>query len=265
MPPSTIANLIALFIYLSGSIWLILLLKQQRQPHRASLFTLVLAAIGLHGSGMYHLIIQADGLDLNIGNMISMLLWTINTLVLASSLRKPLHTLFVFLFPLTTLSLIASLAFTGQKNVINVSTGIGIHILFSIVAYSLIAITSLQAVFWSWQNQQVRQHQLTGIITLLPPLQTMEMLIFDLLWAGQILLSASLIIGFIYLEDIFSQQLVHKTTLSVFAWLIFSALLWGRHTLGWRGNTAVKWVLSGYCLLMLAYFGTKLVLEVILK
>ena len=69
----------------------------------------------------------------------------------------------------------------------------------------------------------------------------------------------------IFLEDIFAQHLVHKTVLSLVAWCIFAILLWGRHVLGWRGNTAVKLTLAGFVVLMLAFFGSKLVLEVILQ
>ncbi|MBX2807902.1 MAG: cytochrome c biogenesis protein CcsA [Cellvibrionaceae bacterium] len=260
-----IANLSAFLIYLSGSVWLLLTLRQQQAARPTLLFGIGFAAIGFHGLGVYTLIVQTQGLNLSIDNMGSLILWTINTLVLFASLRKPLHNLLIFLFPLTALSLPISLLLPHQHSIGAVDTGIGLHILFSIVAYSLLAIASLQTLCWHWQNQQLRKHSLKGIARLLPPLQTMETLIFDLLWAGQLLLSCSLFIGFLYLENLFSQQLAHKTLLSVFSWLIFSALLWGRHTRGWRGNTAVKWVLSGFCLLMLAYFGTKLVLEVILK
>jgi ABC-type uncharacterized transport system permease subunit len=77
-------------------------------------------------------------------------------------------------------------------------------------------------------------------------------------------LSASLITGFIFLEDIFAQHLVHKTVLSIIAWFILGILLIGRFQFGWRGKTAIRWSLSAFALLMLAYFGSKLVLEFIL-
>lgn len=68
-----------------------------------------------------------------------------------------------------------------------------------------------------------------------------------------------------FLEDIFAQHLAHKTSLAVMAWVVFAILLWGRHQLGWRGHTAIRWTLAGFCLLMLAYFGSKLVREFILN
>jgi len=90
-------------------------------------------------------------------------------------------------------------------------------------------------------------------------------MLFELIWLGFILLSVSMIAGFLYVDDLFAQDLVHKTVLTIMAWFLFSILLWGRYQLGWRSQTAVRFTLSGFALLMLAYFGSKLVLEVILQ
>jgi len=87
---------------------------------------------------------------------------------------------------------------------------------------------------------------------------------FQFLGFGFILLSVSLLTGFFYLEDIFAQHLVHKTVLSIIGWVILGVLLFGRIRFGWRGRTAVRWTLSAFAFLMLAYFGSKLVLEFIL-
>jgi ABC-type uncharacterized transport system permease subunit len=92
----------------------------------------------------------------------------------------------------------------------------------------------------------------------------METLLFQFLSFGFVGLSASLVTGFIFLEDIFGQHLVHKTVLSIIAWVILGILLIGRFKFGWRGKTAIRWSLSAFALLMLAYFGSKLVLEFIL-
>jgi ABC-type uncharacterized transport system permease subunit len=82
---------------------------------------------------------------------------------------------------------------------------------------------------------------------------------------GVSFLSLSLITGFLFVEDLFVQHLVHKTVLSIIAWCVFTILLWGHWQYGWRGRTAIKWNLSGFFVLMLAYFGSKFVLELILK
>jgi ABC-type uncharacterized transport system permease subunit len=93
----------------------------------------------------------------------------------------------------------------------------------------------------------------------------MESLLFQMLAAGVAFLTISLISGFIFIEDLFAQHLVHKTVLSILAWIIFSGLLVGRSRYGWRGSTAIKWTLIGFVSLLLAYFGSKMVLELILN
>jgi len=99
---------------------------------------------------------------------------------------------------------------------------------------------------------------------MLPPLQVMETLMFQMVALGLLLLSLSLISGFLFLEDIFDQHLVHKTILSIAAWFVYATLLWGRWRYGWRGRKAIRWNLAGFFVLLLAYFGKKFVLELIL-
>ncbi len=141
---------------------------------------------------------------------------------------------------------------------------IAIHVILSIIAYSLLTIASLQAVFLAYQNHLLKTKQHITQTRFLPPLQTMESLLFELLWAGEILLTLAIISGFWFLEDMFAQHLIHKTVFAIAAWSIYAGLLWGRHFRGWRGNKAIRWTLAGFISLMLAYFGTKIVLEVIL-
>jgi ABC-type uncharacterized transport system permease subunit len=92
----------------------------------------------------------------------------------------------------------------------------------------------------------------------------MESLLFQMLATGIVFLTLSLTSGFIFIENLFAQHLVHKTVLSILAWIIFTGLLIGRSRYGWRGQTAIQWTLIGFILLLLAYFGSKLVLELIL-
>jgi ABC-type uncharacterized transport system permease subunit len=140
-----------------------------------------------------------------------------------------------------------------------------LHILSSIIAFSLLNIAALQALLLALQDQQLRSHHPKRLILALPPLQAMETLLFQMIGTGLFFLTVSLFSGFIFIEDLFAQHLVHKTVLSMVAWIIFSGLLVGRVRYGWRGHTAIKWTLIGFVLLLLAYFGSKLVLELILK
>jgi ABC-type uncharacterized transport system permease subunit len=114
------------------------------------------------------------------------------------------------------------------------------------------------------QDHQLKHHK-RGMMHALPPLQTMESLLFSLIWTGFALLSLAILSGFLTLNDLFAQHLAHKTLLTLAAWAVFATLLTGRYTLGWRGNTAIRFTLWGFGLLLLGFYGSKLVLEIILQ
>jgi len=138
------------------------------------------------------------------------------------------------------------------------------HILLSLTAYSLFTLAAIQAIVLAIQEQHLHQHHPAGLMRKLPPLQTMENWLFKLIFYGFVVLSLGLFSGFFFLEDLFSQHLVHKTILSLVSWVVFAILLWGRKTFGWRGKIAVRWTLTGFSFLVLAYFGSKFVLEFLL-
>ncbi len=98
----------------------------------------------------------------------------------------------------------------------------------------------------------------------MPWMEALEYGIFQALVEGFSTLTLALFSGFIFVENLFAQHLLHKTVLSCLAWIVFAILLFGRWRFGWRGRTAASWTLSGFALLALAYFGSKIVLEGIL-
>ncbi len=85
----------------------------------------------------------------------------------------------------------------------------------------------------------------------------------ELVWAGVVLLILAIVTGAMFVEDLLAQDVAHKTVFSILSLLVFVALLIGRHTKGWRGVTASRWTLAGCALLMVAFYGSKLVLELI--
>jgi ABC-type uncharacterized transport system permease subunit len=93
------------------------------------------------------------------------------------------------------------------------------------------------------------------------PLLRLEALTVRFAWAGFVLLSAALVLGYLFAQP---WRWDHKALFSMLSWLVFAVLLAGRHWLGWRGRTATLWLTAGSVLLLLAYVGTKFVLEVIL-
>ena len=111
----------------------------------------------------------------------------------------------------------------------------------------------------------MRQHQPGGYVRALPPMETMESLMFLMIFSGFSLLTLTLVSGVLFSEAVFGKplQFTHHTVLSIAAWFVFGILLLGHWKLGWRGRTAIPWTLLGFVLLVLAYFGSKFVFEVL--
>ena len=126
-------------------------------------------------------------------------------------------------------------------------------------------LAAIQAVTLALQEHHIKHRHISGILQTLPPLETMEQILFELIWIGMGLLSISLVSGVLFIDDFFAQHLVHKTFFSAAAWCIYAVLIFGRLQLGWRGQKAVRWTIGGFTALMMGYFGSKFVLEILLQ
>lgn len=219
-----------------------------------------------HAVAIYHAIHSAHGINLGFFNALSLEGWLIALLVSLAATRQPVENLGVALYPLALLSLL-SMVFFSSNEILPIRPGspLQIHILLSIGAYGVLTIAAVQAGALAIQDRSLRNHQPGGLIRALPPLRVMETLLFHLIGVGFALLTMALLTGILFLKDMFAQHLVHKTVLSLIAWLVFASLLWGRIRHGWRGRKAIRWTLGGFILLLLAYFGSKAVLELVLK
>jgi len=249
--------MIALRLFLSES---------QRIPPRN--LTLSLGFAGVLGQALllYQGAMSDAGINLGFFSAMALAAWTVLVLLLISALTKPVENLGILLFPLGALMLWLEIRYpTARFLSQSADWGLKAHVLVSMLAYSLLTLASVQAVLLAIQEHQLHNRHPGGFIRALPPLQTMESLLFEMIGAGFMLLTLSLLSGFLFLEDMFAQHMVHKTVLAVVGWVVFGTLLLGRYRAGWRGRTAIIWTLSGFVVLMLAYFGSKAVLELILQ
>jgi len=232
----------------------------------ARILGLVAAALILHAIVLYRLIFTDAGLNMGFYNALSLVSWGVALLVILFSLVKPTENLLMIILPAAAITLVlgyllpSERLITGQDN-----AGLDIHIILSICAYSLLTIAAIQAVILAIQEHQLRARHPVPTMRFLPPLQTMEDLLVQLLWLGFFLLSLSVATGLMFVHDFFAQHLVHKSVLSLLAWFFFALVLFGRWAWGWRGKSLVRWTFAGFFMLMLAYFGTKFVLELILE
>jgi ABC-type uncharacterized transport system permease subunit len=235
-------------------------------PGRVPALVLGLTGLVLHTWLIYDSIFSQPGLNLAFFNALALTSWTVVTLLLVSSLTKPVENLGLLVLPLAALTLYLESRYPSLDFMRGAAGWpIKIHVLLSMLAYSLLTLASVQAILLAVQDHHLHARQPVGFVRALPPLQTMESLLFEMIGAGFVLLTLALLSGFAFLEDMLAQHLVHKTVLSILAWLVFGALLLGRLRYGWRGRTAIIWTLSGFAILILAYFGSKAVLELILQ
>ena len=226
---------------------------------------LMVAAIIVHGLALAMPSFPGDGLRLDIYSVASAMLWLIAVLFVIGVCYRPLYTLGVLVLPLAAMAVLLPEIWIGNQPLrVSLSTAVQIHVLTSVLAYALLVLAAFQSLVLNWQEKHLKGHRVGGLLARLPALTTQEMWLFRLIAAGFFILSLSLISGIAFVEHLFAQHLAHKTILSVVAWILFATLLWGRWQLGWRGRTAVRWCLTATVILMLAYFGSKLVLEEVL-
>ncbi|HSQ10792.1 MAG TPA: cytochrome c biogenesis protein CcsA, partial [Burkholderiaceae bacterium] len=147
-----------------------------------------------------------------------------------------------------------------------------LHLLLAILAYSLLTIAAVQALLMATMDRRLHGDLMTErtplarFLNRLPPLLAMETVLFRLITAGFVLLTATLVSGVFFSEQTFGRplRLDHKSVFTIAAWLVFGGLLVGRLSFGWRGRTALRWTLIGFAMLMLAYVGSRFVMEVLL-
>lgn len=259
----------AIILYFACAALLFFQIKQPAEaPGTLSKKHIVLIGLGglcLHGFALYSSMISPMGINLGFYNAIALVSAFITLFILIAVWRYPVEMLAIILLPIAAATLMLNSSVdAGHLLPQESSKALIFHILSSIIAYSILALAALQAIILSIQNKFLHAHQPGGIIKLMPPLRDMEVLLFEIIVVGFIALTISLGSGLVFLENMFAQQLAHKTVLSILAWFVFLILLIGHWKLGWRGRTAIRWTLSGFVSLMLAYFGSKFVLEIVL-
>ncbi|NVK38502.1 MAG: cytochrome c biogenesis protein CcsA [Gammaproteobacteria bacterium] len=261
----TLFAIIAILLYLASSFVQYQATRHPQSKSRKQVLSLGSLAVVFHGLAWFTPLINHT-MDLSFFHVGSLISLVISAIILISALRKPLETLFLGVFPMAAIIMACNLAFGALAQPVKITdSGLMSHIILSIMAYSVLSIAAFQAVLLIFQDRQLKHKHMSGIMRVLPPLQTMDRLLFDMIGMGMFLLTLAIVSGFLFLEDLFAQHLVHKTAFTLMAWSVYGALLLGHWRFGWRGTVASKWTLVGTGLLIAAYFGSKLVLEIILK
>jgi len=224
-----------------------------------------LSALALHA--LHHVLIwrQVGGPDLHFFAAISLVGLGMAALTTLYAGNGRMGALGAVVFPMAAVALAAHALLTTHAPHPALGWRLELHVWLALLAYATLAIAALLAVMLWAQERALRQRAFHRWLRLLPPMTELETLMFRTISAGFVLLTAALLTGVVFIEDFFGQRLPHKTVLSVLSWLTFGALLLGRWRQGWRGLRAVHWTLSAMALLVLAYFGSKFVYEMVLQ
>ncbi len=261
-------NSTAIVLYiLSGALLSIRLGRSSAsfQPAKMPILVIGLVAVFAHLLVLYPRLDLSGELNLGFFNAVSLMSAVIALILLVTAFFRPVENLGIVILPLAAIALLLELGFPSEHLLNPDEKGLQAHIVLSITAYSMVSLAALQAILIAIQNHHLHNKRPGGFIRALPPLQTMETLLFQMIAIGFVLQTLSLVSGFLYVDNLFAQHLVHKTALSMIAWLLFAGLLWGRWRFGWRGKIAIRWTMWGFLTLLMAYLGSKLVLELVLK
>lgn len=249
-----------LLLLYTASAWA--MLRSVNKPRLEALaWLLILVALVGHTDAIMHTMRVNGPFSIGLPEAISLLAWTLAVLACLISIEKQYRVLGAILL----LSAAVGAAVTGAGHTYAEASAPGweltAHILLSMGAAALLFAAAVTALLLVFLDRRLRTRRIADLPSGMPPLDALENLMFRLIAAGFGLLTLALFTGFVFVTNLFTQNLVQKTILSLIAWLLFGILLIGRARFGWRGRSAVRWTLSGFGVLAAAYFGVKFVLE----
>jgi len=254
---------ITLYLLYTASAWM--MLRSADKPRWTPFaWALALAAVFAHTDAIVHMLRAEPALSIGLLEALSMLGWTLAVLACLMSIERQNRVLGGIL--LASAAFGAACTGSGRTYAEENAPGVALtaHILLSMGAAALLFAAAVTALLLVFLDKRLRSRRLADLPSALPPLDALEKVMFRLIGTGFVFLTLALVTGFVFVTNLFEQHLIHKTVLSLVAWVIFGTLLIGRIRYGWRGRSAVRWTLWGFGVLTLAYFGSKFVLETLL-
>jgi ABC-type uncharacterized transport system permease subunit len=227
----------------------------------------IAAALVIHAAGLYDALFADIGMRFSFSFALSLMMWLAVLIYWLESFMARMEGMQPMVLPLAAACTILPVLFPNVHLVAHASaTGFKLHFLAAMLAYSLLTLSALHAIFMGFTERALHNRSLKRSLNSLPPLLAMESLLFKMLLVGFILLTLTVGSGVFFSEEIFGKALTidHKTLFAFASWGIFATLLIGRHAWGWRGKRALRWTLAGFALLILAYVGSRFVAEVVL-
>jgi ABC-type uncharacterized transport system permease subunit len=262
----------ACWLALSGFAWRAARVAVVAGPNESGAFRidalLLPVALVLHGMLVYLGVVADEGLNLGVANSISLIVWLTVAIYWLAGLAYPGLGSIQGLWAPIALGAVLLQAFVPSHFVVTYGGDplFALHFAIAMLAYSLYIVATMHAIVMLAEEKWLHRGVLPPFLRSLPPLLEMEALLFRILLAAFVLLTLTLVSGVFFSEQLFNRpfRFTHKTVFGILSWLIFGALMAGRYFRGWRGRTAVRWTIAGFVSLLLAYIGSKFVLEIIL-
>ncbi|MEQ1556611.1 MAG: cytochrome c biogenesis protein CcsA, partial [Gallionella sp.] len=219
---------------------------------------IMLAPLALHGYLLSSGVFTHGGFDFALLNALSLIIWLTLCVYSVARFFYPVGALLTLVLPVAAIAVLLPSLFPSEHLLTHTRTlAFTAHISAAMLAYSLFTIAVFHAVLISQVEKRLHQHTLPRVLRNLPPLLSMERLLFQIIAIGFLLLTLTLASGVLFSEEIFGRaaQFNHKVLFGIMSWLVFATLLWGHVRHGWRGRVAVRWTVSGFAFLLVAYLG----------
>ncbi|WP_372759958.1 inner membrane protein YpjD [Pseudoalteromonas sp.] len=260
-------TIIASLFYVLATSHVLSRLFHKQGPSQKLTIILSTVAILAHMLLLVNSVFRADGQDLSIVNVALLTCWVIVVSVTTVSLKFPATLLLPVVYGFAALLTLASLFIPHHilLQSININVGLVTHISLSLLAYCILIIATLYGVQFYFIDKRLKRKDLAIVHSHLPPLMVVERQLYQLLNLGTTLLTVALISGFVFLDGMFASEFIHKTILSLLAWIIFTVIAVGHVKQGWRGKPVVIGIMIAAFILTLAYFGSRFIQEVILN
>ena len=185
----------------------------------------------------------------------------VNYLFFLFMFTKPIKHLGLVLLPLTAIAILVSIIYNDNTSLGLIDPDLRIHIVVSIASYGFLALGAIQAILLRYQEKKLKDVADSLFLNILPSIEKMEKVMFDLIIFGFILLTLSLLSGVPFIATNKDPGLLEKILFSIIAWATYSYLIYSRFSKGLRGRKATNFTLSGMSFLFIAYLGTKLFFE----
>nr|WP_311526465.1 cytochrome c biogenesis protein CcsA [uncultured Ralstonia sp.] len=234
----------------------------------------LLAALAAHGFLLHETIFPASAMVFGFAYALSAMLWLGVGIFWIESLFFSLAGLGLLVMPVALVGSLLPLAFPGTQILGYAASPLfKLHFAIANVAYGLFTLAAFHAILMLAAerrlhtiNRPAEASWFSRWLDLLPPLLTLEKLLFRLIGAGFVLLTLTIASGVLFSEQLFHSafHFDHKNIFAVLSWAMFGGILIGRRFRGWRGRVALRWVMAAFAILLLAYVGSRFVLEVIL-